>query len=90
MDDGWWYECSISYNTWVAGEFTQVALAYEPFGINFRDLKVPASYSPGVSLESQLSGGVTAGATRGGAPQTVRHGARTFSARTPGRIATSK
>src|ERR1051325_7123242 len=22
MDDGWWYECSISYNTWVASEFT--------------------------------------------------------------------
>jgi hypothetical protein len=63
MDDGWWYECSISYNTWVAGEFTQVALAYEPFGINFRDLKVPAGYSRTVSLESQLSGGVTAGIT---------------------------
>jgi len=63
MDDGWWYECSISYNTWVASEFTQVALAYEPFGVNFRDAKIPASYSPGVSLESQLSGGVTAGTT---------------------------
>ena len=63
MDDGWWYECSISYNTWVASEFTQVALAYEPFGVNFRDLKVPASYSRSVSLESQLSGGVTAGTT---------------------------
>jgi hypothetical protein len=64
MDDGWWYECSISYNTWVAGEFTQVALAYEPFGINFSDMKVPANCSPGVSLESQLSGGVTAGTTQ--------------------------
>jgi hypothetical protein len=63
MDDGWWYECSISYNTWVASEFTQVALAYEQFGVNFRDAKIPASYSPGVSLESQLSGGVTAGTT---------------------------
>jgi len=63
MDDGWWYECSISYNTWVAGELTQVALAYEPFGVNFRDLKVPAGYSRTVSLESQLSGGVTAGST---------------------------
>ena len=47
MDDGWWYECSISYNTWVAGEFTQVALAYEPFGVNFRDMKVPASLLAG-------------------------------------------
>ena len=27
MDDGWWYECSISYNMWCASEFTQAALA---------------------------------------------------------------
>lgn len=63
MDDGWWYECSISYNTWVASEFTQVALAYEPFGVNFRDLKVPASFSPRVMLTSELSGGAVTGGT---------------------------
>ena len=57
MDDGWWYECSISYNMWCASEFTQAALAYEPFGVNFRDMHVPASYSPRVMLTSQLSGG---------------------------------
>jgi hypothetical protein len=57
MDDGWWNECSISYNTWVASEFTQAALAYEPFGVNFRDMKVPASFSPRVMLVSELSGG---------------------------------
>jgi hypothetical protein len=61
MDDGWWNECSISYNTWVASEFTQVALAYEPFGVNFRDLKVTASYSPRVMLTSELSGGTAIG-----------------------------
>jgi hypothetical protein len=61
MDDGWWYECSVSYNTWVTSEFTQVALAYEPFGINFRDLKVPASFSPTVMLSSDLSGGAAVG-----------------------------
>jgi hypothetical protein len=63
MDDGWWNECSIGYNTWVASEFTQVALAYEPFGINFRDMKVPASFSPRVMLSSELSGGVAVGGT---------------------------
>jgi hypothetical protein len=63
MDDGWWYECSIGYNMWVASEFTQVALAYEPFGVNFRDLKVPADFSPKAMLVSELSGGVVAGGT---------------------------
>jgi hypothetical protein len=63
MDDGWWNECSVSYNTWVTSEFTQTALALEPFGINFRDTKVSASYSPRVSLAAELSGGATVGAT---------------------------
>ena len=63
MDDGWWYECSIGYNMWVASEFTQVALAYEPFGVNFRDMKIPANYSPKAMLVSELSGGVTTGTT---------------------------
>jgi hypothetical protein len=57
MDDGWWYECAISYNTWVAREFTQVALAYEPWGVNFRDMRVVANYAPNVLLASELSGG---------------------------------
>ena len=59
MDDGWWYECSISYNLWCASEFTQVGLAYAPFGVNFLDMKVPASYSRKVMLATELSGGVT-------------------------------
>lgn len=63
MDDGWWYECSISYNMWCASEFTQVGLAYEPFGVNFLDMKVPASFSRKVMLKAELSGGVTIGTT---------------------------
>jgi hypothetical protein len=63
MDDGWWYECSISYNMWCASEFTQAALAYEPFGVNFLDMKVPASYSKKALLKAELSGGVTSGTT---------------------------
>ncbi|BCU78152.1 hypothetical protein llg_28670 [Luteolibacter sp. LG18] len=57
MDDGWWYECSIGYNTWVASEFTQAALAYEPWGVNFRDMRVPANLSGQVLLVPELNGG---------------------------------
>jgi hypothetical protein len=57
MDDGWWYECAISYNLWCASEFTQVALAYESFGVNFKTAWLPASYTPSVMLASELSGG---------------------------------
>jgi len=60
MNDGWWYECSISYNMWCASEFTQVALAYEPFGVDFLHMKVPASYLPRALLAAELSDGVTA------------------------------
>jgi hypothetical protein len=45
MSDGWWYECSISYNTWVASEFTQLALALQPFGYDYIDAAFPATYS---------------------------------------------
>ncbi len=45
MDDGWWYECSISYNVWVATEFSQVALAMQPWGVNLVEGWVPAGYS---------------------------------------------
>ncbi len=45
MDDGWWWECSTSYNFWVATELTQAALACQPWGIDLINLNVPASYS---------------------------------------------
>ncbi len=57
MDDGWWYECSISYNMWCASEFTQAAIAYEPFGVDFKHTWVPASYSSTVLLSADLNGG---------------------------------
>jgi hypothetical protein len=66
MDDGWWYECSVSYNTWCTSEFSQVAIAYEPWGVNFKDMQVPASYYRDAALSSasgkaQLNGGNTSG-----------------------------
>jgi hypothetical protein len=57
MDDGWWYECAIGYNMWCASEFTQAALAYEPFGVNFKTAWLPANYSHSAMLTSELSGG---------------------------------
>jgi hypothetical protein len=50
LDDGWWYECSISYNVWCTTEFSQVALAMEPWGVNFRDMEVPVSFVPNFSI----------------------------------------
>ena len=50
LDDGWWYECSISYNVWCASEFSQTALALEPWGVNFREMEVPVSFVPNFSI----------------------------------------
>ena len=50
MNDGWWYECSVGYNVWCASEFSQIALALEPWGVNFKDMKVPSGTTPYYSL----------------------------------------
>jgi len=50
MSDGWWYECAVGYNLWVASEFTEVAIALEPWGINFKDQQMPIGTSPFFSL----------------------------------------
>ncbi|MCR2806311.1 alginate lyase family protein [Paenibacillus soyae] len=34
FNDGWWYECSVSYNTWVSSMYIHTAHALLPFGIN--------------------------------------------------------
>jgi hypothetical protein len=46
MDDGWWWECSTSYNFWVAAELTQSALACKPWGIDLLAQELPANFSP--------------------------------------------
>jgi hypothetical protein len=65
MDDGWWYECAISYNMWCASEFTQAALALQPWGYNFKDAWLPAMYCDRVSLTETLSGGRAGGDEKG-------------------------
>ncbi|MEI6865312.1 hypothetical protein [Flavicella sp.] len=59
MNDGWWYECAVGYNTWVATEFSEIALALEPWGINFKDKTFPLGTSKHFSLlASRRVGGV--------------------------------
>ncbi len=59
MNDGWWYECAVGYNTWVAQEFSQIAIALEPWGINFKDMKFPLGTSKHFSLlASRRQGGI--------------------------------
>ncbi len=45
MGDGWWYECSIGYNSWVSREFTQLAFAMQPFGVDYMHASFPATYA---------------------------------------------
>lgn len=59
MSDGWWYECAVGYNTWVATEFSEIALALEPWGINFKDMIFPIGTTKHFSLlSSRRQGGI--------------------------------
>jgi hypothetical protein len=51
MADGWWYECAVGYNTWVASEFSETAIALEPWGINLKDHKFLIGTTPHFSLQ---------------------------------------
>jgi hypothetical protein len=50
MNDGFWYECSVGYNVWCATEFSQAALAIEPWGEDLIHRKVPMGATPWYSL----------------------------------------
>ena len=50
MNDGFWYECSVGYNVWCATEFSQVALAVEPWGEELIHRRVPQGATPWYSL----------------------------------------
>ncbi len=50
MADGWWYECAIGYNGWVSSEFTQLALALQPWGVDYVHASFPATYSKEYSI----------------------------------------
>ena len=44
MPDGWWYECTVSYNLWVASEYVQIGLTLNPFGYSLLTEKFPVDY----------------------------------------------
>ncbi|MEO5683652.1 MAG: hypothetical protein ABIQ88_13475 [Chitinophagaceae bacterium] len=50
MDDGWWYEMSLSYNLGCAENMTALGLAARPFGIDFLNEKIPVSLTQKVGL----------------------------------------
>ncbi|ANW95382.1 hypothetical protein AXE80_03415 [Wenyingzhuangia fucanilytica] len=59
MNDGWWYECAVGYNTWVATEFSETAIALQPWGINFKDMVFPIGTTKHFSLlASRREGGI--------------------------------
>ncbi|PNW28427.1 alginate lyase family protein [Formosa algae] len=59
MSDGWWYECAVGYNNWVATEFSEIALALQPWGINFKDRTFPIGTTKHFSLlSSRRQGGI--------------------------------
>lgn len=52
MSDGWWYECAVGYNLWVASEFSEIAIALRPWGINLVDEKLPLGTTDYFSLQA--------------------------------------
>jgi hypothetical protein len=54
MNDGWWYECSVGYNVWCSTEFSQIALALEPWGVNFKDMRLPLATTPYYTLAPRM------------------------------------
>ncbi|MGJ8641095.1 MAG: hypothetical protein ACSHYA_17020 [Opitutaceae bacterium] len=52
MGDGWWYECAVGYNTWVASEFSEIAIALQPWGINLKDRQFQIGTTSHFSLQA--------------------------------------
>lgn len=59
LPDGWWCECSIGYSMLVAGFMSEYSNALAPWGINLRDLWVPAQYSDRVQPRTQHVDGLS-------------------------------
>lgn len=53
LNDGWWHECAVGYNLWCSRMFSQVAIALQPWGINFKDMQLPLGTTPNHSLTPQ-------------------------------------
>lgn len=49
FNDGWWHECSVGYNTWVASMMLHIAHALLPFGYNLIHTHFRIPYNSEVS-----------------------------------------
>lgn len=49
FNDGWWYECSVSYNTWVSSMYIHIAHALLPFGYNILHTHFPVPFNDEVN-----------------------------------------
>lgn len=49
FNDGWWHECSVGYNTWVASMMLHIAHALLPFGYNLIHTHFQIPYNSEVS-----------------------------------------
>lgn len=49
FNDGWWFECSVGYNTWVSSMMLHGARALQPFGYNLLHTHFPISYNQEVN-----------------------------------------
>ncbi len=45
FDDGWWYECSISYNTWVSSIMLHTAHLMRRYGVDLINASFPIPYN---------------------------------------------
>ncbi len=50
LNDGWWHECAVGYNLWCSRMFSQIAIALQSWGINFKDKLLPLGTTPNHSL----------------------------------------
>ncbi len=52
FNDGWWYECSVGYNTWVSSMMIHMAHALLPFGYNLvhTHFQIPFNQEVGATL----------------------------------------
>jgi hypothetical protein len=49
FNDGWWFECSVGYNTWVSSMYIHTAHALLPFGYNILHTYFPISFNDEVN-----------------------------------------
>lgn len=55
LNDGWWHECSVGYNTWVSSMMIHMAHSMQVFGYDLAYEKFPIPYNKSVSASYGLN-----------------------------------